>query len=88
MRIKLSLEYCDYDILMNFCPCLKTFLTKLKGKEVKASYEGPREFEEEEFMNPHQEEISLSDTIPHQPKIEPQGKQSRVKVEPKPIIIS
>lgn len=50
---------------MNFCPCLKTFLTKLKGKEVKASYEGPREFEEEEFMNPHQDEPSLSDTITH-----------------------
>ena len=49
---------------MNFCPCLQTLLGKLKGQKKKAAYEGHREFEEEEFINPNQrEETSLIDTI-------------------------
>lgn len=50
--------------LMNFCPCLQTLLQKFKGEKKKASYEGHREFEEEEFMNPTQrEETPLNDNI-------------------------
>lgn len=56
---------------MNFCPCLQTLLGKLKGQKKKPAYEGHREFEEEEFMNPtHRDETLLTDTIapPKKPK--------------------
>lgn len=49
---------------MNFCPCLQTLLKKIKGDKKKVAYEGHREFEEEEFINPTQrEETSLNDNI-------------------------
>lgn len=70
---------------MNFCPCLQSLLNKFKSKKTKSSYEGPREFEEEEFMNPHGEEITLSDTIAHQPRHETQRKQPQALIETKPV---
>lgn len=48
---------------MNFCPCFEKLFGKLKPKKARAPYEGHREFEEEEFMNPTREETSLIDTI-------------------------
>ena len=63
---------------MNLCPCLQTLLSKFKGEKKKVPYEGQREFEEEEFMNPtHREEPSLSDRIAPPRK----GKTSNIEDE-------
>jgi hypothetical protein len=49
------------------------------------SYEGQREFEEEEFMNPHHEDLSLSDSITPQHKFE-ERRQSLPEVKAKPVV--
>lgn len=45
-----------------FCPCLE-FITNYFKKTQPKSYEATHEFEEEEFINQHHEDVTLDETI-------------------------
>lgn len=54
--------------MMNLCPCLQELIKKFTKPKGETSYEGARQFEEEEFINPqYREDNPLKETLskPH-----------------------